>query len=53
MKKVLLVLPAVAGNFSCCYTASNGKQNHSYNFPKREAMLVAMSSGLSETKNVF
>lgn len=44
LKKVPVVLgEAVAGNFSGYYKASNGKQNPCYNFPKREACLMAMS----------
>lgn len=44
LKKVIEVIgETVAGNFSCYYTASNGKQNPCYNFPKRESMLMAMS----------
>jgi hypothetical protein len=42
LKKVPQVLGEVAGNFSGYYTASNGKKNPMYNFPKREAMLMAM-----------
>jgi len=44
LKKVPEVLgAAVAGNFSGYYTASNGKANPLYTFPKREAVLLAMS----------
>lgn len=44
LKKVLEVLGAqVAGKFSGYYTASNGKANPLYTFPKREACLMAMS----------
>lgn len=44
LKKVPAVLGAeVAGNFSCYYTAANGKRNPCYRFPKREACLMAMS----------
>ncbi|WP_447896736.1 hypothetical protein [Stenotrophomonas acidaminiphila] len=44
LKKVPEVLgAAVAGNFSGYYTASNGKANPLYTFPKREACLMAMS----------
>ncbi|OBU53824.1 hypothetical protein [Stenotrophomonas maltophilia] len=44
LKKVPEVLGSeVAGNFSGKYTASNGKANPMYVFPKREACLMAMS----------
>ena len=43
LKKVPEVVGAVAGNFSGYYTASNGKRNPQYSFPKREACLMAMS----------
>lgn len=44
LKKVPEVIgETVAGNFSSYYTASNGKQNPCYTFPKRESMLMAMS----------
>ena len=44
LKKVVAVLgETVAGNFTGYYKASNGKQNPCYNFPKREACLMAMS----------
>lgn len=43
LKRVPKVLGEVAGKFSSYYTASNGKQNPCYAFPKREACLMAMS----------
>ncbi|MFM8341893.1 MAG: hypothetical protein ACKN9F_06700 [Methylomonas sp.] len=44
LKKVPKVLgEEVAGKFSGYYTATNGKQNPMYRFPKREACLMAMS----------
>lgn len=54
LKKVLEVLgAAVAGNFSGYYTASNGKQNPCYRFPKREACLMAMSYSYELQAKVF
>lgn len=54
LKKVPQVLgETVAGNFSCYYKASNGKQNPMYNFPKREACLMAMSYSYDLQAKVF
>ena len=54
LKKVPLVLgPEVAGNFSCYYRASNGKQNPMYRLPKREACLMAMSYSYELQAAVF
>ncbi len=54
LKKVPIVLgESVAGNFSCYYTALNGKQNRCYNFPKREACLMAMSYSYDLQAKVF
>lgn len=54
LKKVLEVLgAAVAGNFSGYYTASNGKPNPCYRFPKREACLMAMSYSYELQAKVF
>lgn len=53
LKKVPQVLGEVAGNFSCYYTASNGKQNPLYRFPKREACLMAMSYSYELQAKVF
>ena len=54
LKKVPVVLgEAVAGNFSCYYKASNGKQNPMYRFPKREACLMAMSYSYELQAKVF
>lgn len=54
LKKVPQVLGAeVAGNFSCYYKASNGKQNPMYTFPKREACLMAMSYSYDLQAKVF
>jgi phage antirepressor YoqD-like protein len=53
LKKVPLVLGAVAGNFSCYYIASNGKKNPMYRFPKREACLMAMSYSYDLQAKVF
>lgn len=54
LKKVPQVLGAgVAGNFSCYYKASNGKQNPMYAFPKREACLMAMSYSYDIQAKVF
>lgn len=43
LAKVPKVLGEVERNFSSYYTASNGKKNPCYRFPKREACLMAMS----------
>ena len=44
LRKVPQVLgEIVARNFTGYYTASNGKKNPCYNFPRREATLMAMS----------
>ena len=53
LKKVPMVLGEVAGNFSSYYTASNGKQNPCYTFPKREACLMAMSYSYDLQAKVF
>jgi phage antirepressor YoqD-like protein len=54
LKKVPQVLgEVVAGKFSSYYTASNGKQNPCYNFPKREACLMAMSYSYELQAQVF
>jgi len=54
LKKVHKVLgESVAGNFSCYYTASNGKQNPCYRFPKRESCLMAMSYSYELQAAVF
>lgn len=54
LKKVTQVLgEEVAGNFSCYYKASNGKQNPMYRFPKREACLMAMSYSYDLQAKVF
>lgn len=54
LKKVPFVLgEIVAGNFSCYYVASNGKQNPCYNFPKREAMLMLMSYSYTAQAAVY
>jgi hypothetical protein len=54
LKKVPQVLgETVAGNFSCYYTASNGKQNPCYTLPKREACLMAMSYSYELQAKVF
>lgn len=53
LKKVHLVLGAVAGNFSSYYIASNGKRNPCYAFPKREACLMAMSYSYELQAKVF
>ena len=54
LKKVPVVLgEEVAGNFSCYYKASNGKQNPMYRFPKREACLMAMSYSYELQAKVF
>ena len=54
LKKVPQVLgETVAGNFSGYYKASNGKQNPMYNFPKREACLMAMSYSYDLQAKVF
>lgn len=54
LKKVPQVLGAeVAGNFSCYYKASNGKQNPMYRFAKREACLMAMSYSYDLQAKVF
>lgn len=44
LEKVLVVLgEEFSGKFRSTYTASNGKENPCYIFPKREACLMAMS----------
>lgn len=53
LKKVPQVIGEVAGNFSSYYTASNGKQNPCYTFPKREACLMAMSYSYDLQAKVF
>ena len=54
LKKVPQVLgDEVAGNFSCYYKASNGKQNPMYRLPKREACLMAMSYSYDLQAKVF
>lgn len=54
LKKVPVVLgETVAGNFSCNYKATNGKQNPMYRFPKREACLMAMSYSYDLQAKVF
>lgn len=53
MKKVVEVLGVVAGNFSGYYTASNGKANPMYTFPKRESCLMAMSYSYELQAKVF
>ena len=53
LSKVPRVLNGVERNFSSYYTASNGKQNPMYNFPKREAMLMAMSYSYELQAQVF
>lgn len=53
LKKVPKVLGEVAGNFSGYYIAANGKQNPCYNFPKREACLMAMSYSYELQAKVF
>lgn len=53
LKKVPEVLGEVAGNFSGYYTASNGKANPCYYFPKREACLMAMSYSYELQAKVF
>lgn len=50
MKKVPKVLGEQVGNFSSMFTATVGngakREQKIYNFPKREAMLMAMSHGI-------
>lgn len=53
LAKVPKVLNGVERNFSSYYTASNGKQNPLYNFPKREAMLMAMSYSYELQAQIF
>lgn len=53
LKKVPQVLGEVAGNFSSYYVASNGKTNPCYDFPKREACLMAMSYSYDLQAKVF
>lgn len=54
MAKVPKVLgEEVAPNFRAYYTASNGKQNPCYHFPKREACLMAMSYSYELQAKVF
>jgi len=51
--KVPKVLNGVERNFSFYYTASNGKSNPMYVFPKREACLMAMSYSYEIQAKVF
>ncbi|MFJ2713022.1 phage antirepressor KilAC domain-containing protein [Pseudomonas sp. NPDC087346] len=53
LKKVPKVLGVVAGSFSTYYTASNGKKNPCYRFPKRESCLMAMSYSYDLQASVF
>lgn len=53
LKKVPKVLGVVAGSFSTYYTASNGKKNPCYRFPKRESCLMAMSYSYDLQAAVF
>jgi hypothetical protein len=53
LKKVPMVLVGVAGKFSSYYIASNGKRNPCYQFPKREACLMAMSYSYELQAKVF
>ena len=54
MAKVPVVLgETVALNFQGYYTASNGKRNPCYRFPKREACLMAMSYSYELQAKVF
>lgn len=53
LKKVPLVLKEGAGNFSCTYSDSQGKERPAYRFPKREACLMAMSYSYDLQAKVF
>lgn len=54
MAKVIQVLgKTVAPNFRGYYTASNGKQNPMYVFPKREACLMGMSYSYALQAKIF
>ena len=53
LAKVPLVLGGVERNFSSYYIASNGKRNPLFNFPKREACLMAMSYSYDLQAKVF
>jgi hypothetical protein len=52
LKKVPQVLGGGAGNFSGSYKSLQNKAMPMYNFPKREAMLMAMSYGPIWLQNV-
>lgn len=54
LEKVVNVLgDEYSGNFRSTYTASNGKENPCYNFPKREACLMAMSYSYDIQAKIF
>ena len=53
LKKVPQVLGGDAGNFSSVYLGGNGQERPCYNFPKREACLMAMSYSYDLQAKVF
>lgn len=53
LKKVPQVLGEGAGNFSCTYRDVQNKERPAYNFPKREACLMAMSYNYELQAKVF
>ena len=53
LKKVPQVLGGDAGNFSSIYFDSMNRQKPCYNFPKREAMLMAMSYSYELQAQIF
>lgn len=53
LKKVPQVLGGDAGKFSSVYLGGNGQERPCYNFPKREACLMAMSYSYDLQAKVF
>ena len=53
LKKVPVVLGGGAGNFSGSYQSLQNKTMPMYNFPKREAMLMAMSYSYELQAQIF